>query len=63
MKADYIILAVPVTTLRAIDIRPGLPLEQTNAFSRLKYGRVTKSLRGLEPAILAQEGTTDGLWH
>ena len=44
MKADYVILAMPATTLRSIDIKPGLPLEQANAFSRLKYGRVTKSL-------------------
>ena len=44
MKADYVILAVPVTTLRAIDIRPDLPVEQAKVFSRLKYGRVTKSL-------------------
>jgi monoamine oxidase len=44
MKSDYVILALPVTTLRSIDIKPGLPLEQANAYSRLKYGRVTKSL-------------------
>ena len=44
MKADYVIFAVPVTTLRAIDIRPDLPVEQAKVFARLKYGRVTKSL-------------------
>jgi monoamine oxidase len=44
MKADYVILAVPVTTLRAIDVMPALPPEQAKVFSRLKYGRVTKSL-------------------
>jgi monoamine oxidase len=44
MKADYVILAVPVTTLNAIEITPALPLEQAKVFDRLKYGRVTKSL-------------------
>ncbi|HTL62544.1 MAG TPA: NAD(P)/FAD-dependent oxidoreductase [Nitrospira sp.] len=44
IKADYVILAVPVTTLRAIEIVPDLPAEQANVFARLKYGRVTKSL-------------------
>ena len=44
LKADYVILAVPVTALRAIEITPALPPEQAQAFERLKYGRVTKSL-------------------
>ena len=44
INADYVILAVPVTTLRAIEITPDLPLEQAKAFERLRYGRVTKSL-------------------
>jgi monoamine oxidase len=44
MNADYVILAVPVTTLRAIEITPGLPTEQAKVFERLRYGRVTKSL-------------------
>ena len=56
MKADYAILAVPVTTLRSIDIRPGLPLEQTDAFSRLKYGRVTKSLLQFNRRFWNQRG-------
>ena len=71
MKADYIILAVPVTTLRAIDIRPGLPLEQTNAFSRLKYGRVTKSLLQFDrrfwhkkgrPTAFGTDAPTGAIW-
>ena len=44
IKADYVILAVPATTLRAIDITPPLTPEQAVAVDRLKYGRVTKSL-------------------
>lgn len=44
LKADYVILAVPVSTLKAIDMTPHLPLEQAKVFDRLKYGRVTKNL-------------------
>jgi monoamine oxidase len=44
MKADYVILAVPVPTLRAIEIVPAVPPDQAKVFERLKYGRVTKSL-------------------
>jgi monoamine oxidase len=44
LRADYVILAIPVTALRAIEITPMLPPEQARAFERLKYGRVTKSL-------------------
>jgi monoamine oxidase len=44
MRGDYVVVAVPVTTLRAIEISPDLPIQQAKAFERLKYGRVTKSL-------------------
>jgi monoamine oxidase len=71
MKADYTILAVPVTTLRSIDIRPGLPLEQANAFARVKYGRVTKSLLQFDrrfwnkkgrPAAYGTDAPTGAIW-
>jgi monoamine oxidase len=42
--ADYVVLAVPTTALRTIEIVPELPAEQARAFTQLKYGRVTKSL-------------------
>ena len=32
IKADYIILSVPATALRAIEITPDLPLEQAKVF-------------------------------
>jgi monoamine oxidase len=44
MRADYVILAVPVAMLRAIEMTPALPREQAKVFERVKYGRVTKSL-------------------
>ena len=56
LKADYVILAVPVTTLRAIEIVPGLPPEQANVFERLKYGRVTKSLLQFDRRFWKRKG-------
>lgn len=56
IKADYVIVAVPVTTLRAIEISPELPIEQANAFERLKYGRVTKSLLQFDRRFWKRKG-------
>jgi len=56
MRADYVILAVPVTTLRSIDIRPALPIEQAKAFARLEYGRVTKSLLQFDHRFWKRKG-------
>ena len=56
MNADYVILAVPVTTLRAIEITPDLPLEQAKVFERLKYGRVTKSLLQFDRRFWKRKG-------
>jgi monoamine oxidase len=56
LKADYVILAMPVTTLRSIDIKPAFPLEQANAFARLKYGRVTKSLLQFDRRFWQKKG-------
>lgn len=71
IKADYVILAVPVTALRAIEITPDLPPEQAKAFERLKYGRVTKSSlqfsrrfwkrHGRSPAY-GTDGPTGAIW-
>ena len=56
IKADYGILAVPVAALRAIEIKPDLPLEQANVFERLKYGRVTKSLLQFDRRFWKRKG-------
>jgi len=56
MNADYVILAVPVTTLRAIEITPDLPLEQAKVFERLRYGRVTKSLLQFDRRFWKRKG-------
>jgi monoamine oxidase len=56
MNADYVILAVPVTTLRAIEITPDLPTEQAKVFERLRYGRVTKSLLQFDRRFWKRKG-------
>ena len=56
MNADYVILAVPVTTLRTIEITPDLPLEQAKVFERLRYGRVTKSLLQFDRRFWKRKG-------
>lgn len=43
-RGDYLVLALPASALRAIRIRPALPIEQAKAIAGLKYGRVTKAL-------------------
>jgi monoamine oxidase len=44
LNSDYVILAVPATKARSIDINPSLPAEQVAAISTLAYGPVTKVL-------------------
>jgi monoamine oxidase len=56
IKADYAILAVPATALRAIEINPHLPPEQAKVFERLKYGRVTKSLLQFDRRFWKRKG-------
>ena len=71
MTADYVILAVPVNLVRAIEIAPPLPPEQAKVFERVKYGRVTKSLlqfdrrfwkrKGRSPAY-GSDAPTGAIW-
>lgn len=44
LRSDYLVLALPATKVRALDIKPALPPEQAAAFSSLRYGPVTKVL-------------------
>jgi monoamine oxidase len=71
LKADYVILAVPATMVRAIEIVPEVPPEQANVFARLKYGRVTKSLlqfdrrfwkRKRRSAAYGSDAPTGAIW-
>src|SRR5207245_4003734 len=44
ITCDYVIFALPATTLRRIPIMPSLPAPQHDAIANLKYGRATKTL-------------------
>jgi monoamine oxidase len=44
ISCDYLVLALPATTLRRVPITPALPVQQHEAISRLRYGRATKTL-------------------
>jgi monoamine oxidase len=44
MTCDYILFALPATTLRRIPIEPSLPSQHHDAIVRLKYGRATRTL-------------------
>jgi monoamine oxidase len=43
LQSDYVILALPATKVRTLDMRPALPREQAAAISTLAYGPVTKT--------------------
>ncbi len=43
-SCDYLLLALPATTLRRIPMTPSLPARQHDAIAALKYGRATKTL-------------------
>jgi monoamine oxidase len=44
LRSDFLVLALPATKVRALEIRPALPREQAAAISTLSYGPVTKTL-------------------
>ena len=44
IEGDYLVMTLPASTLRAVEIRPALPDEQRHAIERLSYGRATKAL-------------------
>lgn len=44
IEADYVVMTLPASTLRVVDIQPPLPEEQRRAIDRLAYGCATKVL-------------------
>ena len=44
IAADYIVVALPATTARAVQFEPALPVEQHEAVRRLPYGPATRLL-------------------
>ena len=56
MTTDYLVLAMPATTLRRIAFRPPLPPLQRKAIQDLHYGRATKTLLQFERRFWQQRG-------
>jgi len=56
LHADYLVCALPASTLRDIRIDPPLPSEQREAIDRLKYGSATKTLLQFERAVWRRIG-------
>lgn len=44
IEGDYLVMTLPASTLRDVEIRPALPEDQQGAIQRLRYGRATKAL-------------------
>ncbi len=44
IEGDYLVMTLPASTLRDVEIRPALPEDQQHAIQRLPYGRTTKAL-------------------
>jgi len=54
--ADHVVLALPATTLRAVEIKPALPERQREAIDSLRYGDATKGSLQLARAFWREEG-------
>ena len=54
LSADYLVCALPATTLRDIVLDPPLPPEQREAIVRLKYGPATRTILQFERRLWHQ---------
>ena len=59
IKADYLVAALPATTLREVTIEPRLPPQQKDAISRLRYGCATRVLIQCAPRFWRRIGRAD----
>jgi monoamine oxidase len=57
VATDYLVLAVPASTLRRIAFRPALPPRQRKAIQDLRYGRATRTLLQFESRFWQRRGT------
>lgn len=55
-SADHVVLALPATTLSAVEIAPELPERQRTAIASLRYGAATKASLQLARAFWRAEG-------
>lgn len=71
LRADFVVCAVPATTLRKITFDPSLPDEQIEAIATLRYGPATKILLQFEkrfwktltgPSAYGSDRPTGAVW-
>jgi monoamine oxidase len=70
LDADAIVVTLPASTLRDVDIRPPLPDDQQRAIRRLSYGRATKAVvtttvdifAGRRARAFATDGPVGAFW-
>jgi monoamine oxidase len=60
VSADYVVMALPATTLREITFTPGLPEPQGNAIAALRYGPATRVLLQFERRFWKRVGRPNG---
>ena len=58
VKADIVILAVPFSTLRDVDLRVPLPPVKTQAIQQMSYGTNSKILIGFKARLWRKQGST-----
>ena len=63
LTADYVVMALPASTLRSVRFVPALPAAQWQAISTLRYGRATRVLLQFESAVLEARRPAHGLRH
>jgi monoamine oxidase len=71
LVADYVVVALPASTLRHVTITPALPEEQWRAITSLRYGPATRVVLQFErrfwkkqggPGGYGTDGPTGALW-
>ena len=56
IQGEYVVLAVPTTTLRSIHMQPPLPSMHARAIHSLKYGKTTKALLQFDKSFWRRKG-------
>jgi len=56
IKADYIIIAIPFTSLRKVELKVNMPEEKKNAISQLGYGKSSKIIFGFDKRYWRDNG-------